>query len=69
MLKAEPEVLSNDTSAKKQKKDEVNHIREGISKLETALTLAVAEGNKRAQLAIELSLKGLKSKLEKIKKL
>ena len=69
MKKQEQEVLSSDNSGKKDKKEAVMKLREGISKFETALTIATAEGNKQAQIAAELSLKGLLKKLKAIKEI
>jgi hypothetical protein len=68
MKKQEQEVLSCKTTNKKDKKEAAAKLREGIAKFETALTVAVSEGNKQAQIAAELSLKGLRLKLENLKK-
>ena len=55
------------TTSKKDKKQAVQTLMEGIAKFETLMVLAKSEGNRQAFLAYEKSFKGLQARLKSLK--
>jgi hypothetical protein len=52
----------------KQRKQNIESIQESISRVETALTMAIADGNKRAAFSAQRVLDGLQKRLADAKK-
>jgi hypothetical protein len=51
----------------KSDKDEIKKLKEGISKMETAITMAQSDGNKVAEMAARKCLEGFLKKLKLLK--
>ena len=51
----------------KSDKEKVESLRESISRTETNITMAIAEGNKRAENAARKLLEGLQKRLKDLK--